>query len=299
MNDPICAVILNDGAAVRISYVTRYLYTFACEFSFTLFPFDSQACNMHFSLQESIGGSCKPVWNDSTNAIVSDSETIAMYEVEPLRYEKPVFSNNTGNSSLYVWILFNRKYYSYLLTTFLPCIVLCMLGAITMTTFRIDNFKDRINVTLALLIVVASLFSQVVTTLPSSPSPKAVEIFFFYIIVRLSYVYIMHTFVDRVLAKSTKCNNNKQISGTGAVMSKAKIMSWITPDDVSFKEPEDVKKLALMVNKLGWIFGFIIDGVFIFIIVFYVIYSLVDIKKSFSAHTASETLTQFNSGSTT
>lgn len=48
-------------------------------------------------------------------------------------------------------------------------------------------------VTLSCLIVIAALFAQVATTAPASASPKAIDIIFFVIIMRLFVVVIHHT----------------------------------------------------------------------------------------------------------
>ena len=56
-------------------------------------------------------------------------------------------------------------------------------------------FRDRIMVTLSCLIVLASLFSQLSSNLPDSPEPKAIEVFFFFYILRLSYDFWTHTII--------------------------------------------------------------------------------------------------------
>ena len=62
--------------------------------------------------------------------------------------------------------------------------------------FRILTiFRDRIMVTLSCLIVLASLFSQLSSNLPDSPAPKAIEVLFFFYILKLSYVFMCHTFM--------------------------------------------------------------------------------------------------------
>ena len=49
-------------------------------------------------------------------------------------------------------------------------------------------------VTLSCLIVLASLFSQLSTTIPNSPAPKIIEILFFYYIAKLSLIFAAHTY---------------------------------------------------------------------------------------------------------
>ena len=53
--------------------------------------------------------------------------------------------------------------------------------------------SDRIMVTVICLIVMASLFSQITSTMPSSTETKAVDLFFFYFIIKLFTMCFFHT----------------------------------------------------------------------------------------------------------
>lgn len=61
--------------------------------------------------------------------------------------------------------------------------------------FIFNFYRDRIMVTLSSLIVLASLFSQLSSNLPDSPSPKAIEVLFFFYIGKLSYTFVCHAFM--------------------------------------------------------------------------------------------------------
>ena len=75
------------------------------------------------------------------------------------------------------------------------------------------SFRDRIMVTLSSLIVLAALFSQMSSTLPDSPAPKAIEVFFFYYIARLSYVFACHTILWRLrCCLYTNVNEQKEFN---------------------------------------------------------------------------------------
>ena len=54
----------------------------------------------------------------------------------------------------------NRKYGAYIYNTFMPCIILEVIGLLT-HVIPLDDLSDRIMVTLSCLIVMAALFTQV------------------------------------------------------------------------------------------------------------------------------------------
>ncbi|XP_037784613.1 uncharacterized protein LOC119580573 [Penaeus monodon] len=58
--------------------------------------------------------------------------------------------------------------------------------------FKRQDFSDRIGVTLSCLIVIAALFSQITFTIPPSSSPKVIDVYFFYFIVRLFITFAHH-----------------------------------------------------------------------------------------------------------
>ena len=63
-------------------------------------------------------------------------------------------------------------------------------------------------VTLSCLIVVAALFSQVSSTIPSSPTPKSIDYYFFYFIWRLFFIFLHNTILF-LLTKYRECKEKK------------------------------------------------------------------------------------------
>ena len=234
-----------SGADVMITRSVLYVYTFTCEYEFLTFPFDSQICHARITLLPSTG--CEPLWNNGPTGIKvkGESSSFSMYSVSELRYSHE-FTNN-GSSWVHINVMLIRRFESYLLTTFIPCLVLVILGQVTLTHFARDDFQDRITVTLSLLIVVASLFSQVVAGLPNSPVPKIVEIFFFYCILRLGYVYLQHSSIE----KNINTNNSKDnvVSSPNKIAvesSNNKLIAWILEE-----KPNQIKETPKRKSKLS------------------------------------------------
>lgn len=137
--------------------------------------------------------SCPLVWDKSNIYIDGNASYISTYYINPVRY----VHDPSDGGRITIKLLFTRRFDAYLLTTFLPCVLLCVLSELTLVYFDLDAFTDRITITLSLLIVLASLFAQVATSMPDSPSPKLVDIFFFYCILRVSLVFLLHSAIDK------------------------------------------------------------------------------------------------------
>lgn len=189
------AVYVYHGTEVPIHRSIKYLFTFTCEYNLYAFPFDMQECSIQLTLSSSPG--CRPFWSiEEEGILVEGNDTsVSMYEISHIRFQYN--KSSRYNNEVSVKMLFTRKFIGYLLTTFLPCAILYTLSEFTLILFRLDGFTDRITVTLSLLIVIASLFSQVTSNVPSSPTPKAVDIFFFYCIMRVSFVFFLHSLIDQ------------------------------------------------------------------------------------------------------
>ena len=274
-------VIINKGEDVLLSYETKYSYTFSCSFEFSQFPFDVQLCHMEFKLLQNAGSKCQPHWALNDNKVISSKESIAKYEVDSLRYEAPS-EDDVDRSTLTIKIFFTRRYYSYLLTTFFPCVILYILGVLTMTSFKLDNFSDRITVTLSLLIVVASLFSQVVASLPTSPTPKCVEIFFFFIIVQLAIIFVLHTIVAYFIysGRTERTAEAKEIKNN----SNIKLSNWMGNDD-DIEVSKFIPKKAIAANIVGCIISSILSVIFTVVIIHFVLSENLRITDSYLSGT--------------
>ncbi|XP_064117995.1 uncharacterized protein LOC135223487 isoform X2 [Macrobrachium nipponense] len=141
----------NGESNASITHIESVLSSFDCDFDLLYYPFDIHTCEIQIQLKQ-IGG------------------------------HKAHFDTR---------ILLSRRYGAYILTTFLPCLVLTIIGALT-EFFEDDNFSDRINVTLAALIVIASLISQVATTAPVSAQPKLIDMYFCFCMFRLFFCFVHH-----------------------------------------------------------------------------------------------------------
>lgn len=250
-----------NGSDVEIQHTIQYQFTFSCEYDFHAFPFDTQECKMEFALVPSLG--CNPRWDTQSRGVqvYGEGSTLSMYSISPARYHL-----RGGGAVVVLRLLFTHKFAAYLMTTFFPCIILCLLAHVTLTHFQLTDFNDRIMVTLSLLIVLASLFSQLSSTLPSSPVSKLVDHFFFYCIVRVSLIFLIHSSIELSLRSSRKAEDAKD---TGAVIHSDDPtlgihmkLAWMSEPAGETKEPpkKGLNKPA-MINKAACVLLLVLDVV--------------------------------------
>ncbi|XP_045106233.1 uncharacterized protein LOC123501463 [Portunus trituberculatus] len=223
-----------NGSDVEINNKIQYQFTFSCTFDFVFFPFDIQQCWMKVCLRKTYA--CCPRWDTSEGGVkvTGNESTLSMYNISKARYD----ISGEGRC-MTVHLLFTRKFESYVMTTFFPCIILCFLAHATLTHFRIENFNDRIMVTLSLLIVLASLFSQLSSTLPNSPSAKLIDYFFLYCIGRVSLIFLLHTFIEvsRRSTADTEEEPTSVIKGLDPTLGIKMKLAWVSGENVTTKEP--------------------------------------------------------------
>ncbi|KAG7168031.1 Glutamate-gated chloride channel-like 10, partial [Homarus americanus] len=239
-----------NGSHVFINQHFKYLFTFSCTFELFTFPFDTQECQMSLRLKCTSG--CQPKWNSESDEgiqVEGKDLTISTYSISQPRFTYDVSEENAPTEVI-VYVLFTRKFIAYLLTTFLPCIVLCILSHLTLTHFQLDNFTDRITVTLSLLIVIASLFSQVSSSLPSGPMPKLVDFFFFYCILRVSFVFFLHSCIQKSLTGRQETPDSADtITMKDPSLDINVKVAWVS--DVTKHRPTRRFNTPQIINRLG------------------------------------------------
>ncbi|KAF2354245.1 Neurotransmitter-gated ion-channel ligand-binding domain [Trinorchestia longiramus] len=185
--------LLYDGEAAQLERQTHFEHSVTCQFEYLYFPFDSTICHFYVVIQGT--PSCTPHWHSNTSmfSINSPPVDLNLYTVSTMKFD---FDSQNASHPTYLKVsyLVKRKFNSYLVTAFMPCIVLTMLGLVALSYIRREDFTVRIVVTVSLLIVVATIYTQTITYIPQSSSPKFIEIFFFYCLLRLSSVFFIVSF---------------------------------------------------------------------------------------------------------
>ena len=188
-------MIYENGSAILV-WKKSYRKTFECHLDLSQFPFDIHLCKIIINIEKTITET--PKWNINHIKARNDASELLQYNVSKLRYYFP----NNDSSCIYIYLIFQRHYNSHILTMFLPCFIIIAIAQITVVMFPLENFTDKITVTLSLLIVVTTLFAQSTTSFPETSQIKLIECFFFYCISRLFTIFLLHSFVGFINRKS-------------------------------------------------------------------------------------------------
>lgn len=179
--------VYNASVEAELQRREDFMASYICNFDLSLFPFDVHECHVNISVMNH--GSFYSSFDPQDIKIVSSASSLTLFQASELRYR--YVDDNENVTAISLRILLRRQYGAYLFTTFLPCWILGIIGFGTLY-FKRQDFSDRIGVTLSCLIVIAALFSQITFTIPQSSSPKVIDVYFFYFIVRLFITFAHH-----------------------------------------------------------------------------------------------------------
>ncbi|XP_066977933.1 uncharacterized protein [Macrobrachium rosenbergii] len=198
------------GDDVLIKLTRAVEISVQCNFQFTTFPFDLQLCLIPVVLS----GLGYPEVDKQQLKVFSDPQHLSIYNVDPIRCRTQLLNDSIVRDTVVIAVMIRRRSEGFFLTTLGPCLVLEILGHISLVAFPVDEFYQRASTALSLLIVMASLFSQSVTILPKSASPKAVDVWFFFFTLRFFLFFVAHCMVElhrtRVASSSKKEDRNSK-----------------------------------------------------------------------------------------
>ncbi|MCL4130380.1 UNVERIFIED_CONTAM: hypothetical protein GTU68_051643 [Idotea baltica] len=98
-------------------------------------------------------------------------------------------------SSVAIKVRFMRRYGFYLLTLYIPSVLLVTIAYATLF-FNPDDFNSRIVVALTALLVLSSLFTQTSNSLPKTSYFKLVDVWLFFSTVIIFIVVLFHTLAE-------------------------------------------------------------------------------------------------------
>ncbi|KAK7081473.1 hypothetical protein SK128_020039, partial [Halocaridina rubra] len=177
------------GREVDLQINLAVYLSFRCPFDLAAFPFDVQICLLTVELQ----GPGKPEINIEDLNVTGGDTLLPAYRMASLRC-KPATKEPV--SSVELAILLERRGEAFLKSAIGPCLILGLLGHLSFLAFPVDEFNERASTSLSLLIVVASLFSQSVSSLPESATSKAIDEWFFYFILRFFLFFLAQCVVE-------------------------------------------------------------------------------------------------------
>ncbi|XP_076045335.1 glycine receptor subunit alpha-2-like [Oratosquilla oratoria] len=168
---------LFSGASNPLYLRVEYTASLSCMFDLANYPFDLQICKVVIRFHTVT--SADAVLKEGPESVrYLGIRCLLEYEVGHLSLD----IDRLGNYSIAtVTIPFKNLYRYYITNTYIPTTLLVCITYLTFF-FRVDDFSDRIMVSLTALLVLAALFSQTSASIPKTSYLKLIDIWFVFVI---------------------------------------------------------------------------------------------------------------------
>ncbi|XP_066985092.1 uncharacterized protein [Macrobrachium rosenbergii] len=206
------------GKFNALSIKRKYGITFDCSFNLLLYPFDNQECSMHLRITSA-----------PKSFLMFDSvESLAINLGESLSAEYYIGGLKVGYeatgeySEALIKIPLTRLAGYAILNIYIPTLVLLMISYMSLFV-RTDMFDTRMMAALTVQLVIATLFSQVSSSLPKTSYFKMVDVWFMFCIAITFIVILFHGIIDNIL-----------YPGSGKISSIIQVgVAWMGPGSES------------------------------------------------------------------
>ena len=171
--DKIYVKEIYDGSETPLVYVSAHNIKFFCSFDkIDQYPFETQTCNFYFYLEGSA--------NDQTyvNCTLKSppEKVIGQYVTTGWQIKANQTYPRTKKTVVTISVLLTRRLFSIIMVTYLPTFLMNIINQAT-TFIIVENKYDLIiTVNITSMMVLASIYLSVSSSLPSTPSIKPVEI---------------------------------------------------------------------------------------------------------------------------
>ena len=165
----------------------RYRLKYNCKFWLRGFPFDRQNCPFIIQMKSdkittvSLAKAQPPVRYDGPDVV--EQFTIQNYTV--------VTNTNSRRTSFNLTITMVRVYTDQLITAFFPTSLLWILAYLTLF-ISLDDFSDRIMVSVTALLVLAALLSSINSSLPDTSYFKYIDLWFLWYTTNIFLIASFH-----------------------------------------------------------------------------------------------------------
>ena len=136
--------------------------------------------------------------DDSTAVNYNGRKNLGEYEFMSANYQ---LMNENQSVTIYIDV---APYYDYhILNSFIPSLLITIISYLTLY-FKIDDFNERIMVSLTSLLVLAALFSQASDSSVPTPYFKLLDIWFVTLIIFCFFIVLLTTLIRRFEFKDEK-----------------------------------------------------------------------------------------------
>ena len=229
------------GSDNTIGQKTYFKGSSTCNFYLKNYPFDIQNCHLTLT---SMNLASHILVLTIRNLTFFGEKILSEYEVGEITYGNGSFFQR---SSIEIEIKLKNMYVYFIISTYIPSLLLVIISYLPFW-FDLDDFGNRVMVGITSLLVLAALFTQTSSVLPSTSYLKLIDIWFLCCILLDFFMIVLI-----VLVNSRNRNNFNILNSPGKKMTSKYV-------DMNF------------INKTSRLVVFILITSFVLSYLFYVIY---------------------------
>ncbi|XP_076039355.1 uncharacterized protein LOC143024437 [Oratosquilla oratoria] len=182
--------LIYQGNETDIFYEKYFSIEFICRFELANYPFDTQLCPITMRLRHDPDDFTKLIFGE----IEFTGKTSSLeYQILGMKEDSLTLE---GRSALRITLKFRNLYRYYITASYVPTFLLVLICFLTLM-FDVNNFQDRVMVSLTALLVLAALFTQVSSDLPTTSYLKLIDVWFIFCIVVSFVIVALHVLVNR------------------------------------------------------------------------------------------------------
>jgi len=197
------------GVDSNILQKREYFIDWTCDYNLLFYPFDTQVCKMSFEMS---GGTKDYL---SMEVDIDGNFTGVEYLGDTLLLEytvgqmmlKVVNDSDSKFASVKVSLTFTRRWFYHGINVFLQSVLLLVVAYMTFY-YRVDNFQDRVMVSVTCMLVIANVQSSINTMVPKTSYLKMIDYFLIYSFNIIIVVMVYHTYQAAHVAEDFSPNED-------------------------------------------------------------------------------------------
>lgn len=183
-----------DGWEQPLRYEIKFRTTIPCNFRLHRYPFGSHACPGTFYVLN--GG--QPTMGFRSARRTHTVNYTGNHDLREYKLLRITYYNDDSNIVLRLHL---KSLYDYhLMNSFLPSAIVFMISLTTLF-FPVNDFNERIMVSLTVLVVLAALFTQASTASVKTPYFKLLDVWYTALIALCFFVVVVNTIIHSIITR--------------------------------------------------------------------------------------------------
>ncbi|XP_042233824.1 uncharacterized protein LOC121874013 isoform X1 [Homarus americanus] len=179
---------LYRGMNNTVKLEQQYTVSAMCQFLLHAYPFDSQKCSIVYSIPDQSVG----------KILLLQEEVKFTGERRLLEYElvnETLTAHGNMSAAVQLRLVFQNQYGYYIGNAVVPSLLMATICYLTFF-FDLDDFTDRIMVSLTSLLVLAALFTQTSQSIPKTAYLKLIDIWYVTLIIADFLIIVMLVVIE-------------------------------------------------------------------------------------------------------